>query len=185
VDVRLICASNVDLREAILRGTFLEDLFYRLNDFSVWLPPLRERREDIPLLAAHFYDEACREMSRHPRGLSQDLTARLLEHEWRGNIRELMQVMRRLVALSEDGEWIGTALLPVEVQELRHPRTETKPGTLREELERVEARVIAEALNDVRWNRSEAARQLRISYPNLLAKIKRYHLSPPTMLRSQ
>jgi two-component system response regulator HupR/HoxA len=76
-------------------------------------------------------------------------------------------------------------LLPVEVQELRHPRTETKPGTLREELERVEARVIAEALNDVRWNRSEAARQLRISYPNLLAKIKRYHLSPPTMLRSQ
>jgi DNA-binding NtrC family response regulator/tetratricopeptide (TPR) repeat protein len=179
VDVRLICASNVDLREAIRRGTFLEDLFYRLNDFSVLLPPLRERREDIPLLVAHFYDEACREMGRRPRGLSQDLMAGMLEHEWRGNIRELMQVVRRLVALSEDGEWIGTALLPAEFDRVVRSAQPAESSTLRDEMARLEARMIAEALAAAKWNRSMAARRLQISYPNLLSKIKLYRLDPP------
>lgn len=179
VDVRLICASNVDLRDAIRRGVFLEDLFYRVNDFSVCLPPLRQRREDIPLLVAHFYDEACREMGRRPRGLSQELTARLLELEWRGNIRELIQVVRRLVALSEDGEWIGLPLLPAELRDPAPLPESIVAATLHEEVARLEARMIADALSEAQWNRSEAARRLRISYPNLLSKIKRYRLSPP------
>ncbi|MFH1143347.1 MAG: sigma 54-interacting transcriptional regulator, partial [Candidatus Eisenbacteria bacterium] len=102
VDTRVICASNIDLREAIRQGLFLEDLFYRLSDFTVELPPLRERREDIPLLVHHFFAEACGEMQRSPKGLSREVMTLLLDHPWRGNIRELMQVVRRLVALSED-----------------------------------------------------------------------------------
>ncbi len=195
VDVRVICASNVDLREAIRQRRFLEDLFYRLNDFSVQLPPLRERREDIPLLVDHFYEVACREMGRRPRGLSAEVRAKLLDHEWRGNIREVMQVVRRLVALSEDGEWIGAELLPAEFatvkakaslvnatkgQILQLPRAAsgTSKG-LHVEVSKLEHRVIAEALAVTGWNRSRAARRLRISYPSLLAKIKRYKLRPP------
>jgi DNA-binding NtrC family response regulator/tetratricopeptide (TPR) repeat protein len=187
VDVRVICASNMDLREAIRRGRFLVDLFYRLNDFSVQLPPLRERPEDIPPLIAHFFAEACREMSRHPRGLAGDVRTWLLGQEWRGNIRELMQVVRRLVALSEDGEWVTRELLPPDLLRRgegglstngRPAQLRTRRG-LRLEVSRLERRVIRDILANTGWNRSEAARRLGISYPNLLAKIKRYRLSPP------
>ena len=191
VDVRVICASNVDLREAIARGRFLVDLFYRLNDFTGHLPPLRERTEDIPLLVDHFYSQACREMGRRPRGLARPVRAQLLDHGWRGNIRELMQVVRRLVALSEDGELITPELLPHEFAD-PPPRAsasrsdsacerDTDPGRpriLREEVARLERRLIAETLEATGWNRSEVARQLRISYPSLLAKIKRFGLRP-------
>ena len=180
VDVRLICASNVDLRQAIRRGTFLEDLFYRLNDFSVDLPPLRERREDIPLLIEHFYRIACREMERHPRGLTREVRARLLDHPWRGNIRELIQVVRRLVALSEDGERITPDLLPSGFAAEATPEepAAAEAAPLRERIARLEARAIRGALDANGWNRSAVARRLQISYPSLLAKIKRYHLRP-------
>jgi DNA-binding NtrC family response regulator len=184
--VRVICASNVDLRDAIRRGRFLVDLFYRLNDFSVTLPPLRERREDVPLLVEHFFRDACREMQRAPRGLAVDVRAWLGAQEWSGNIRELMQVVRRLVALSEEGEWVTRELLPPDLLqgedalELAVPETSRRPReNLRAELSRLERRVIAEILAATSWNRSEAARRLGISYPNLLAKIKRYRLLPP------
>ncbi|MBD3237520.1 MAG: AAA domain-containing protein [Candidatus Eisenbacteria bacterium] len=190
VDVRIICASNVDLREAIARGRFLEDLFYRLNDFTVHLPPLRERTEDIPLLVDHFYAHACQEMKRRPRGLARAVRAQLLDHDWRGNIRELMQVVRRLVALSEDGERITPELLPHEFRDpatrlaasqpdpQEEARRRQRPRILREEVARLERRLIAEALEATGWNRSEVARRLKISYPSLLAKIKRFGLRP-------
>jgi len=187
VDVRVICASNVDLREAIQRGRFLVDLFYRLNDFSVYLPPLRERTEDIAPLVTHFFAEACREMDRHPRGLAVEVRSWLGGQEWRGNIRELMQVVRRLIALSEDGEWVTRDLLPADLLHWGDRVATGEPASrpprerrrLRVELSRLERRVIREILTTTRWNRSEAARQLGISYPNLLAKIKRYRLLPP------
>jgi DNA-binding NtrC family response regulator/tetratricopeptide (TPR) repeat protein len=186
VDVRVICASNVDLREAIRRGRFLVDLFYRLNDFNVQLPPLRDRREDVPLLVTHFFTEACREMDRHPRGLAPDVRSWLGAQEWPGNIRELMQVVRRLVALSEDGEWVTRELLPPDLVrgedalEIPLPDLHRRARQgLHAEVSRLERRMIGEILGATAWNRSEAARRLGISYPNLLAKIKRYRLSPP------
>jgi DNA-binding NtrC family response regulator/tetratricopeptide (TPR) repeat protein len=185
VDVRIICASNVDLREAIGHGRFLEDLFYRLNDFTVNLSPLRERTEDIPLLVEHFFHAACGEMERQPRGLSREVKALLLDHEWRGNIREVMQVVRRLVALSEDGETITPELLPHDFErKLPQVRSGDEGAgmgvrkALRDEVAHLERRLIAEALEAVGWNRSEVARRLRISYPSLLAKIKRFGLRP-------
>ncbi|MCK4414632.1 MAG: sigma 54-interacting transcriptional regulator [Candidatus Eisenbacteria sp.] len=188
VDVRVLCASNADLREAIRQGQFLEDLFYRLNDFSVLLPPLRDRREDIPLLLTHFYDEACREMGRRPKGIAREVMSLLLDHQWRGNIRELLQVVRRLVALSEDGAWITTDLLPADFASATPAVVPpagapipvgTNGGGLHGAVEQLEKKILAAALTESGWNRSEVARRLEISYPTVLAKIKRYRLHPP------
>jgi len=215
VDVRIVCASNADLAEAIRRGTFLEDLFYRLSDFTIQLPPLRERPADIPLLIAHFYDRICSEIGRQPAGLDTEVRRILLEHTWRGNIRELIQVVRRLVALSLDGERITTDLLPRELLGAMAGSAEgavgmaggpgpgemagsgvpngatpgrpsragaaSRDGTpraLREEVLRLERRMVSETLAATGWNKAETARRLRISYPTLLAKIKVFGLTP-------
>ncbi|MCK4305792.1 MAG: sigma 54-interacting transcriptional regulator [Candidatus Eisenbacteria sp.] len=190
VDVRVICASNGDLRTAIRKSTFLEDLFYRLSDFSVHLPPLRERRGDIPLLLDHLFGLTCRELQRRPKGISREVKALLLDHGWRGNIRELIQVVRRLVALADEGEMIGPDLLPREVRTAGEPdATGTAPHTglaadpscagLREQVRRLERHLISQTLDATRWNRSQAARTLSISYPSLLGKIKLFGLRPP------
>ena len=210
VDVRVICATNTSLKEAIHQGRFLEDLYYRLSDFVVELPPLRKRDGDVPLLLDAFYADACGEMGRRPRGMAQEVRERLLKHPWPGNVRELMQVVRRLVALSEDGEAIGLDLLPTDIRgadhgvsasvafeqlvgvgaEVRSGRSAQESGVdadgpgeegsiLKNQMARLERRLISESLAACGWNRSRAARQLGISYPNLLAKIKLYGLMPP------
>ncbi len=101
-DVRVIAASNCDLRLAVLRGHFRQDLFFRLNVLSLTMPPLRERREDIAALAAHFVDQANREADRHVRGISPDALRRLLSYTWPGNIRELKHVVQRAIVLTEN-----------------------------------------------------------------------------------
>jgi len=195
VDVRVICASNVDMQAAIRAGEFLEDLFYRLSDFALTLSPLRKRRGDIPLLLDHFFELACREMDRHPRGFNRDVKERLLDHHWRGNIRELIQVVRRLVALCEDGELATVDLLPAELRAAasaglpaatahvvgsvdRIP-DEEQASNLRGQVLTLERRLIREALDRHEWNRSAAARELGISYPSLLSKIRLFELNPP------
>ncbi len=202
VDVRVVCASNTDLLDAIRRGTFLEDLFYRLSDFTVHLPPLRERPGDIPLLLNSFYDRVCHELGRKPAGLDAEVRKLLLEHTWRGNIRELIQVVRRMVALSLDGERITADLLPRELlgtaaqpepAPVRSPSPPDEgvpgwspgpdvrngnPRALHEEVLRLERRLVSETLTATGWNRAETARRLRISYPTLLTKIKVFGLTP-------
>ncbi len=195
VDVRIICATNTNLQEAIKKGEFLEDLFYRLSDFTVQLPPLRERRGDIPLLLDHLFADVCQEMNRKPEGISREVKKLLLDHPWRGNIRELIQVVRRLVALSDVGEAITIDLLPqemvVESQTACHVASGGKTAeadrftvstssdrTLRDHVQELEAQVLSDALKRLNWNRSKVAKQLSISYPNLLAKIKLHNLRP-------
>jgi two-component system, NtrC family, response regulator HupR/HoxA len=195
VDVRVICASNVDMQAAILSGEFLEDLFYRLSDFALTLPPLRKRRGDIPLLLDHFFELACHEMNRHPRGFDREVKEHLLDHQWRGNIRELIQVVRRLVALCEDDELATMDLLPPEFRgeasgsvSVGAPHVVDSVGVLatgegashlRNQVLTLERRLIREALDRNEWNRSAAARDLGISYPSLLSKIKLFDLNPP------
>jgi|GEM_PF-675497 len=193
VDVRVICATNSNLSEAIKRGEFLEDLFYRLSDFTVQLPPLRDRTGDIPLLLDHLYTKTCQELKRQPQGISREVKKVLLDHPWRGNIRELIQVVRRLVALSDNGDTITIDLLPPEMlleNQIPGPMTkaspsgdgvissEESPRTLRDYVAELERQVILDALIQLNWNRSKAAKQLSISYPNLLAKIKLHELRP-------
>lgn len=177
VDVRVICATNADLREAIESGAFLEDLYYRLNDFQVNIPPLRQRREDIPLLVRHFYQRFLVELGRRNVTLKREVLQTLSDHDWRGNVRELEKVVKRMLVLAEDGDTLGLDALPHEV--LSPSVATSRPrGTLRHEVQRLEGQLIAEALRACNGDKSEVARQLHVSYPCLLAKIKQYNLEP-------
>jgi DNA-binding NtrC family response regulator/tetratricopeptide (TPR) repeat protein len=181
-DVRFICATNTDLAAAIRRGDFLEDLFYRLNDFQFAIPPLRERREDIPLLVRRFLARFTQEMDRKPAGISREALRVLMDHEWRGNVRELEKCVRRLVVLCEDGGWIGVDLLPREMREI--DGIQRGPATLKDAVVRLETDLIRRTLEETAGNKSETSRRLRLSYPALLEKIKRYRLEGPAIRKN-
>jgi transcriptional regulator with GAF, ATPase, and Fis domain len=174
VDARVICATNCDLKERIRSGKFLEDLYYRLNDISVTVPPLRERREDIAILTDHFLQMFARQMDKPQPELSAAARRVLLEHEWRGNVRELEKTVKRLVVLWDGEGPAGPDLLPPEMCEAAG---EAGPGAkggfhLRSQIEDLEKRVIRNALEACQWNKSQAARSLGLSYPTLLSKIR-------------
>jgi len=175
VDTRVVCATNADLQGKIRSGEFLEDLYYRLNDFTVKVPPLRERPEDLPLLLEHFLEKFGQQYGRQGIRLTPELRHILLNHPWPGNVRELEKAVRRLVVLAEDEADVGMELLPPEMQTQDLPR---RHATLREELARTERRVLADALRAADWNRSQVSRELKISYPSLLKKIREYRLKP-------
>jgi transcriptional regulator with GAF, ATPase, and Fis domain/Tfp pilus assembly protein PilF len=173
VDARVICATGVDLRERIKEGRFLEDLYYRLNDITVRVPSLRERREDIPVLAQHFLSLYSRQMEKGLRGFSPETLRAFLAHEWRGNVRELEKTVKRMVVLADEGDALALSLLPPELRNGAPVETERPEGrSLRSNVAQLERRMIAETLERVRWNKARAARDLGLSYPTLLAKIR-------------
>jgi len=176
VDVRVICATNVDLRRRIADGTFLDDLYYRLNDIHIRVPPLRERKDDIPILAAHFARAFAEEMGKDVGGISAAAMDRLLAHDWPGNVRELEKTIKRMIMLAEEGQELGCELLPPELRPKGAERRGSAPrrGKLREQIARLERLAITEALEECGWNKSEVARQLGISYPSLLKKIREF-----------
>jgi transcriptional regulator with GAF, ATPase, and Fis domain/tetratricopeptide (TPR) repeat protein len=175
VDARVICATNGDLRERIQTGRFLEDLFYRLNDITIRVPALRERREDIPLLAQHFLEFYARQMEKKIRGLAPDVMQALLGHEWRGNVRELEKTIKRMVVLADEGATLDRSLLPAEVRDAAiDPRAIGR--SLRSNVAQLERKMVAEALERNRWNKARTARDLGLSYPTLLAKIRSFKL---------
>jgi transcriptional regulator with GAF, ATPase, and Fis domain/Tfp pilus assembly protein PilF len=175
VNARVICATGVDLRERIREGRFLEDLYYRLNDITVRVPALRERREDIPVLAQHFLNLYARQMEKNVRGFSPEVMQLFLAHEWRGNVRELDKTVKRMVVLADEGDVLGPDLLPPDMHELA--RRAPAPGNgngrnLRSNISELEKRMISEALDRNRWNKAKVARELGLSYPTLLSKIR-------------
>ncbi len=180
VDVRVICASKANLQKMVDEGRFLEDFFYRINDFPLVVPPLRERREDIPLLARHYIERIASDMGRDIDGATDAFIDALRAWHWPGNVRELEKVIKRAIILADDGEPLDLEHLP---PELLGRRGAGAPGeaadeltTLRERIERLERAEIARALQRTAGNKSRAARELGISYPNLLAKIRRYNI---------
>jgi transcriptional regulator with GAF, ATPase, and Fis domain/Tfp pilus assembly protein PilF len=175
VNARVICATGVDLRERIREGRFLEDLYYRLNDITVRVPALRERREDIPVLAQHFLAHYARQMEKTVRGFAPEVLRAFLEFEWRGNVRELEKTVKRMVVLADEGETLGLALLPPEMRDQAgaEPEPPKQNGsTLRANVSQLERRMIAEALERHRWNKARVARELGLSYPTLLSRIR-------------
>src|SRR5689334_13719539 len=173
VNARVICATGVDLRERIKEGRFLEDLYYRLNDITVRVPSLRERREDIPVLAEHFLSLYSRQMEKTVRGFSPAVMQVFLEHPWRGNVRELEKTVKRMLVLAEAGEVLDQDLLPPEMREVEALPVERGNGkSLRSNISQLERRMIAEALDRCRWNKARTARELGLSYPTLLSKIR-------------
>jgi len=176
VDVRIIAATIRDLSRAVAEGKFREDLFYRLNVLPLHLPPLRERKEDIPLLVDHFirkYNELHRLGS---EGATEEVLAQLLEYSWPGNVRELENTIERAMILAQ-GKKIGVDCLP---SELRGERAPWKKDIWGEEISikkanrMLEEELIRKALKRTRGNRSQAAKILEISHPSLLSKIKEY-----------
>ncbi len=172
VDVRVICATNRDLREEVRRGRFREDLFFRLNVFSVHLPALRERREDVPVLAQHFVEKFNGETGKRVRGFTPAALAALQAHAWPGNVRELRNAVERAMILVE-GETIGAEQLPPdlagageEAATLRVPLGAT--------LEQVEREVILATLQRSRGNKARTAEALGISEKTLYNKLNRY-----------
>ncbi len=178
VDVRIIAATHVDLRQAVRDGRFREDLFYRLNVISIDLPPLRSRREDIPLLAAHFLKYYAEENGLPPRALAPDALRALIDYDWPGNVRELENAVERGVVLSSDSV-IGSELLPGHLTGRNYSSSllEHNPNaSLFDILDDIQRRIIVDKLEHCNWNQTEAAEQFRIPLSTLNQKIKRLNI---------
>ncbi|HET9552908.1 MAG TPA: sigma-54 dependent transcriptional regulator [Anaeromyxobacteraceae bacterium] len=172
VDVRVICATNRDLKEEIRRGRFREDLFFRLGVFTIHLPPLKERREDIPLLVHHFIEKFNAETGKRVQGLTPQATAVLQAYAWPGNIRELRNTVERAMILV-DGEIIGEEQLPPDMQS-SHPEAATLRVPLGLGLDQVEKDYILASLQRNGGNKARTAELLGISEKTLYNKLNRY-----------
>jgi len=192
VDVRILAASNEDLRKLVREGRFREDLFHRLNVISIHLPPLRERKEDIPLLVDRFLGDFCRENGKPPRAFTNSAMKLLMDYDWPGNIRELENAVERAVVLSTH-ESMDADLLPegvrtreivkgvrLQLAEFLPPlpgeigaRNSSPPPSLFEILEEVERRIIVDMLERTNWNQTEAAERFQVPLSTLNQKIKR------------
>ena len=178
VDVRIVAATNRDLREEVRAGRFREDLFYRLNVVPIALPPLRERREDIADLAAFFLRRFAPRVGREFRGLSDEALAAVARHDWPGNIRELENAIERATLLS-DGPMVTLDDLPAEIT-LTAPDEAEPRAPLRDRVRsatrRIEREAIAEALAATRGNVTRAAEQLGLSRRGLQLKMKELNI---------
>ena len=175
LDVRIVAASNVDLRQAVERGAFRADLYYRLNVVPVAVPALRERSSDVPLLVDHFVQRYNRELGKRIERLTPEALAALRDYPWPGNVRELQNIIERSVALVESGV-IGLNDLPTDLLLPDH-RTRVRQGEnlpLRTATDEFERQIVMRVLERVQWNRSEASRILGIHRNSLKMKLKRW-----------
>jgi len=190
VDVRILAASNEDLNKLVRDGRFREDLFHRLNVISLHLPPLRERKEDIPLLIERFLVQFCQENGKPPRRFTHGAMKLLMDYDWPGNVRELENVVERAIVLSTQ-EAMDTDILPESVRtreivkgvrlqlaEFLPPMPGAPGGnaaspSLFEILEEVERRIIVDMLERTNWNQTEAAERFQVPLSTLNQKIKR------------
>ncbi len=189
VDVRIIAATNKDLRGLVERGEFREDLFYRLNIFPITLPPLRDRPEDVPLLAEHFVGEFNREFRKRVTGIEPAALEIMEAYDWPGNIREMRNLVERSMLLASDGI-LTVADLPAELTQAAAAQAPTAPGPAKSaartlaldrgpvDLKAVERELVAEALVKAGGNQSKAARLLNMSRDQLRYRIRKYGLNP-------
>jgi two-component system response regulator AtoC len=184
VDVRVVAATNKNLAHLVERGAFREDLYYRLNVLNIFVPPLRERREEIPVLTQEFLTRYSKQYARTRPALRPETMARFLAYNWPGNVRQLENIVKRIVVLATE-DWVAGELSTSEgFEPPRAARVASQPrawdpadGTsLKEIVSRAcrdaERVALKEVLDRVHWRRLEAARRLRISYKTLLRKIK-------------
>ena len=190
-DTRVIVASNENLQEAYRKGKFREDLYHRFNEFSLSIPPLRERKEDIPLFSQFFLDKACRELNKNLDGFDEEVEQLFLNYGWPGNLREMRNVIRRAGLLSPSGK-ITANVLPWEI--IGNPTrpgmdmslvSEEQPATaprqapldLRDAASHAEYETIMNVLKQVRFNKTKAAEVLKIDRKTLYNKIRNYEES--------
>ncbi|MBI4641483.1 MAG: sigma-54-dependent Fis family transcriptional regulator, partial [Candidatus Tectomicrobia bacterium] len=173
VDIRIIAATNVDLKREMIRGNFREDLYYRLNVVPIFVPPLRDRRDDIPLLVDHFLEKYNRAFNRNIRGLSKGAYAVLQHYHWPGNVRELENLIERIVATSQSDS-ILLKDLPLDLAMIGREMFDEdgfEGLTLQAAKQKFEREFITRVLDHVNWNQSYAARVLGIHRNTLLLKL--------------
>jgi transcriptional regulator with PAS, ATPase and Fis domain len=175
-DVRIITATNTNLRELVHQGRFRTDLYYRINVFRLDLPPLRERMEDIPLLANHFIARFSVLKGKEISGVSEEALAILMKHEYPGNVRELENIIEHAFVLCPGG-MIQTEHLPDELQPKPSPRKRETLGLLSE----YEKELIVNALRRNEWNRLKTAKELGIHKTTLFRKIRKLNIDLPAM----
>jgi len=189
VDVRILAATNINIPEAIANKQLREDLYYRLNAFTLQIPPLRERKEEIPLLLKHFMSRLAEHYARPPLSLSPTLLEKCLEYPWPGNLRELSNFVKRHLILADEAIAINELQVrPGEASAKAEGATANtsgqQPGGLkslaRSAKDEAEAEAIARALEQTNWNRKQAAAILKISYKALLYKIRQYGIAEPS-----
>lgn len=182
-DVRVIAATNVNMKEAMARKTFREDLYYRLNGLSLVLPPLRERLDEIPAMATYFMRKGAKKYELQPLSISPALLDALTAYSWPGNLRELENVINRYLILQDEKAVIAELeLARTAPSGPDKPQDHVEAGGLKKLVRglkgEAESSVIAGVLEETGWNRKAAANDLQISYKALLYKIKQYDLSP-------
>jgi transcriptional regulator with PAS, ATPase and Fis domain len=174
VDVRLVAATNRDLDEQVRQGEFRTDLYYRLKVVVLRLPPLRERRDDIPLLVRYFIDQIARENERPVRGIDPDALKTLLQYDWPGNVRELRNTLEGIIVLS-----MKDVITPADLPDHIHAKAQRDaPSRLQEgmTIEEMEREAIRQALAATGGHRAETAKRLGLSVRTLQRKIKEYDL---------
>ncbi len=175
VDVRIISATNKDLAEEVKKGNFREDLFFRLNVIPIKVPTLRERQEDIPLLVDHFLDILAAEYGQQKKSVSAEALSALQRHDWPGNIRELRNVLERLVIMTQ-----SKVISQVDILATEAPRSDYFGfATLKDARDAFEKEFIARKLEENSWNVSKTAENLGVERSNLHRKIKAYEIKVP------
>jgi len=185
VDVRIVAATNKNLKEMMAKGEFREDLYYRINVININLPALRERHEDIPLLMEYFLKKRCDESGKPLKTYSKKCMEKMLDYPWPGNVRELENEVERLVVLSADEKNIGPENLSPRILDwgasaepaFKGVNTE---GTLKDALEQLEIMMIREGLKRCNFNKSKLAKELDISRASLIMKVEKYGLDKRT-----
>ena len=183
VDVRIIAATHRDLAEEVQRGTFRDDLFYRLYVIPLNLPSLRDRKSDIPYLVYYFLHNSNHDNNRQVNGITEEALALMIKYSWPGNVRELKNMVERMVVLKGDGE-IGVQDLPTE---LKSSNNYDAPGTieitdegicLNSAVTEFEKALILQSLEKTKWVKNKAAKLLHLNRTTLVEKIKRHRLQP-------
>jgi two-component system response regulator HydG len=176
VDIRILAATNKDLLQEVKDGCFREDLYYRLNVIPIQLPPLRKRRNDIPLQARYFLRRCAAEQGKAIAEFSSEAMRMLLNYSWPGNVRELENCIEHAVVLAH-GKRIEATDFPEALDQDTVITGASGTGTILE----AETRLLKEVLDECDWNKKEAARRLGISRNTLYRKLKKYQITPPTI----
>ncbi len=178
IDVRVIAATSKNLEFEIKNGRFRKDLYYRLNVLSISLPPLRDRREDIPLLCRHFINRFSKSLNKETKEISPQAMSIMIEHDWPGNVRELENAIERAIVLSES-HLLSPEHFPPRLSHtpgMAIPSESLEGYSLKQEKKRMEKAFIEKALEETHGNRTKASQLLEISHPSLLSKIKKYNI---------
>jgi transcriptional regulator with PAS, ATPase and Fis domain len=186
VDVRILAATNRDLKDMVEKGTFREDLYYRINVINIRVPPLRDRKEDIPLLTDFFLEKAAEEKGLKKKILTKRALEKIYDFPWPGNIRELQNEIERLVVLAGDEQKLTADMLSprlLEFGEKNKVQGARVHGKLKDALEELEREMIREGLRRTGWNKSKLAKELGISRAGLIMKVEKYGLDKRKLLK--